>query len=108
MHTHPRRYGLFTPELQWQSRGKRRILQGGACVPTAGRAVRGSLGGGGACGGGSGALRCVHPFDTGCLPLGYSGNPGVNTVSDSGDTLPFDSAWLPLDHSGNPGVQRRF
>ena len=30
--------------------------------------------------------RAVHkqyPFDTGCLPLNYSGNPGVNGVSDS-------------------------
>jgi hypothetical protein len=25
-----------------------------------------------------------HPFDTGCLPLSYSGNPGVNGVSYRG------------------------
>ena len=23
----------------------------------------------------------THPFNTGCLPLSYSGNPGVNIVS---------------------------
>jgi hypothetical protein len=26
----------------------------------------------------------THPFDTGCLPLNYSGNPGVNGESDRG------------------------
>jgi hypothetical protein len=25
-----------------------------------------------------------HPFDAGCLPLSYSGNPGVNAVSYRG------------------------
>jgi hypothetical protein len=28
-----------------------------------------------------------HPFDTGCLPLSYSGNPGVNGESDRGGTV---------------------
>ena len=26
----------------------------------------------------------THPFETVCLPLSYSGNPGVNGVSDRG------------------------
>ena len=56
----------------------------------------------------------VDPFDTGCLPLDYSGNPGVNGVSDRGDimdshsslsdTHPVDTGCLPLSYSGDPGV----
>ena len=30
-----------------------------------------------------------HPFDTGCLPLSYSGNPGVNGVSHRGANFGF-------------------
>jgi len=29
-------------------------------------------------------VRSNRPFDTGCLPLSYGGNPGVNGVSDRG------------------------
>ena len=32
----PHRNWIFTPELQWQSRGKRRILQGGRVCPDRG------------------------------------------------------------------------
>jgi hypothetical protein len=46
------------------------------------------------------------PFTTVCLPLSYSGNPGVNGVSnrDVGVSHPFKTVCLPLSYSGNPGV----
>ena len=51
--------------------------------------------------------RRLHPFDIVCLPLNYSGNPGVNDVSYRGYTHhphPFDTGCLPLSYSGNPGA----
>jgi hypothetical protein len=46
----PIQHCIFTPELQWQSRGQMPCL--------------------------TGVLH--HPFNTACWPLNYSGNPGVN------------------------------
>ena len=75
----PRRNCLFAPELQWQSRGQRRILQGSTGAPDH-EACEALWHRGGA-----------HPFDTGQLPLSYSGDPGVNGVSHRGSQ---ESQWL--------------
>jgi hypothetical protein len=88
----PLQTGLLTPELQWQSRGEieRRIY----------KEADGAIGEawvwlGDVCEGEPLPLQHwpftpelqwssphSHPFETACLPLGYSGNPGVNGVSD--------------------------
>ena len=45
------------------------------------------------------------PFNAGCLPLSYSGNPGVTRrISQGGVAYPFNAGCLPLSYSGNPGV----
>ena len=109
----------WTAELRRSTRSPRRVptarahpceirhTYGGACVlqgafsyvrapPCEMRhacTARISQGGRGAC----------NPFNTGCLPLSYSGNPGVNHCSLQGG-LPFNTGCLPLSYSGNPGV----
>ena len=81
----------------------------------------------------SAPARTLHPFNTGYLPLNYSGKPGVNMSyregydapagnngnrpmivrTARGDMLPapsvprlypFNAGYLPLNYSGNPGV----
>ena len=93
----PLRNWLLTPELQWQSRGQRRISQGWAqgCPlgEGGGRAEGGHLRGQNSAAqrgdgeqphdGGETAHpgEQAFPFNTGCSPLNYSDNPGVNVGS---------------------------
>ena len=69
-----------------------------------------------------------YPFNTACLPLTYTGNPGVHGVSHRGGTQcvdgrvhqeggiglreacginPFNPRCLPLNPSSTPGVKLR-
>jgi hypothetical protein len=104
-------HGPFTPELQWQPRGQRRILQGVSTANACGRQrpsllrVQGGYRGGvpapsrpGDFGAGRGAAAgsgAGNPFNTGCLPLSYSGNPGVTGVSHKGVN------WVQLEEDGS-------
>ena len=105
----PLHYCLFAPELQWQPRGQRRFSLGNACVSrpeieadelvdpevppplrhllftpgfiVAVQGVTGYL---------TGVYTLAHLFDAGSVPLGYSGNPGVNGASHRGVNLCAD------------------
>ena len=69
---YPLQYCPFTPELQRQSRGQRRISQGFASDGRGGlSAVRVKV-------------RTRYPFNTGSVPLNHTGNPGVNDDSHRG------------------------
>jgi hypothetical protein len=79
---HPLQCRLFTPELPWQSRGQIAYLTGVVVwkTPTTGQPAPY----------GERAFPSGHPFTTGCLPLSYSGNPGVKRrISQGGGAIMY-------------------
>ena len=107
----------FTPDLQWQSRGQRRISNGrGVADPASSRDrgghtkrrrrhVRTPLAV-------SSVRTCACPFDAVFVPLNHSGNPGVNGVSHRGGAAPYpypcQSHTSPLGCHQNSGAPPQY
>ena len=83
----PLQYWLFTPELQWQSRGQQPVVKGlpiNSAAHRGARVVESSSYEDTSDGLGAGSVCVSSPFDAGCVPLNDSGNPGVNDESYRG------------------------